>query len=274
MALDPVLLVGLRAIGPYLDDVVVGGGWVPYLYSVYQPPAAAAVRLATRDIDVAVARSLAQREKSLNQLLTEADFRCEFRSRGIPPVTLYVASRGNEEIEIEFITSAQGPSEGVRTVQSGLTAQELRYVDLLLANKWSLPLDSLTDGELDGQVWVPNPGAFVLHKGLVYERRSDPLKKEKDLYYIFYVLDGFGVWHEWIRSDMARLAKSAPRWFRRCRSDLEAAFATPESPGVDAILNQRPGTAYPGLDDDQFRQYGWTVMQDLLEMMRGAMATD
>ena len=38
MALDPVLLLGLKAIGPYLDDVVVGGGWVPYLYSVYEPP--------------------------------------------------------------------------------------------------------------------------------------------------------------------------------------------------------------------------------------------
>ena len=71
----------------------------------------------------------------------------------------------------------------------------LRYVDLLLANKWFLPLDVLSDGELDGRVWLPTPAAFIFHKGLVYKKRTDPLMREKDLYYIFYVLDGFRAWH-------------------------------------------------------------------------------
>lgn len=43
---------------------------------------------------------------------------------------------------------------------------------------------------------------------------------------------------------------------------------TPTSSGSDALLHQRPSTAYPGLDDDQFRQYAWSAMQELLEMMR------
>lgn len=29
MALDPTLLVGLRVLQPYLDDIVIAGGWVP-----------------------------------------------------------------------------------------------------------------------------------------------------------------------------------------------------------------------------------------------------
>ena len=64
------------------------------------------------------------------------------------------------------------------------------------------------------------------------------------------------------------LAAASQTWFRRCLHDLAAAFEAPASPGIDALLHQRPSTAYPGMDDDQFRQYAWSVMQGLLVMMR------
>jgi hypothetical protein len=268
MALAPTLLIGLKALGPYLEDLVIAGGWVPYLYATQEPPSDEAVALKTRDLDLAVPREVPLREKTIDQLLGEADFTCEFRSRETPPVTAYVATQAGDEVEIEFITTSRGADQGVRTVQSGLTAQELRYVDLLLEHKWFLPLGALSDGELEGRVWVPTPVAFVFHKGLVHKKRTDRLKKEKDLYYIFYVLDGFRGWHSWIREELSTLAAVRPTWFQRCRRDLAAAFETPASSGIDALLHQRPGTAYPGLDDDQFRQYAWSVMQGLLEMMR------
>ena len=260
--------MGLKALQPYLDDMVIAGGWVPYLYAAHERPAAEAITLKTRDLDVAVARHVPERGRSIDHLLEEAGFTCEFRSLENPPVTAYVATHAGDEIEIEFITSAKGSSKGVRSVQSGLTAQELHYVDLLLANKWFLLLDVLSDGELHGRVWVPTPAAFTFHKGLVYKKRTDRLKSEKDLYYIFYVLDGFRAWHEWMRAEMPELAAASPTWFRRCLRDLAASFATPASPGVDALAHQRPPTAYPGMDDDQFRQYAWSAMRDLLDMMR------
>jgi len=37
---------------------------------------------------------------------------------------------------------------------------------------------------------------------------------------------------------------------------------------VAALVHPRPATAYPGMNDDQFRQYAWSVMQELLGMMR------
>jgi hypothetical protein len=74
-------------------------------------------------------------------------------------------------------------------VQRGLTAQDLRFFDLVLEYKWFLPLDGISDGEL------------------------------------FYVLDGFRSWHDWIREEMRRLAAASPTWFRR----------------------KRPGTAYQGM---------------------------
>ncbi|GAB4252812.1 MAG: hypothetical protein Kow00129_13680 [Thermoleophilia bacterium] len=191
MVLDPTLLIGLKALRPYLDDIVVAGGWVPYLYAAHLPPSEESVALKTRDLDLAVPREIPRRGKTIDQLLDDANFTCEFRSLGHPPVTVYLAAHAGDEVEIEFITTAQGADIGVRKVQDGLTAQELRYVDLLLERTWSLRLDALTAGEIEGRVWVPTPAAFILQKALSRMRRTDSSKKEKDLYYIFYVVDGF-----------------------------------------------------------------------------------
>ena len=268
MTLDPTLRVALEVLQPYLADIVIAGGWVPYLYAAHLPPSEEAVGLKTRDLDLAVPREVPERDKTIDQLLGEADFTCEFRSLGTPPVTVYLATHAGGEVEIEFITPARGADFGVRTVQSGLTAQELRYVELLLEHTWHLPLDALTAGEMEGSVRVPTPAAFILQKALSRTKRTDSLKREKDLYYIFYIMDAFRGWHRWIGEELKTLAATRSSWFQRALKDLEAACETPNSFGVDALLHQRPGTAYSGLDDDQFRQYAWSVMQMLLDMMR------
>ncbi|MDZ4064544.1 MAG: GSU2403 family nucleotidyltransferase fold protein [Coriobacteriia bacterium] len=142
----------------------------------------------TRDIDLAVPRSVPVRSQSIDELLRQADFRCEFHSLDSPPVTKYVATQGDDDIEIEFITDAPGASEAAVMVQPDLTAQELHYVGLLFESPWPVDLAVLTDGEVELTVLVPRPGAFVFHKSLVFKNRRDRLKAEKDLYYIFFVL--------------------------------------------------------------------------------------
>lgn len=61
MALDPTLLIGLKALELYLDDMVIAGGWVPYLFAAHEQPSAEAMALKTRDLDVAAARSVPAR---------------------------------------------------------------------------------------------------------------------------------------------------------------------------------------------------------------------
>ncbi|MCZ7664230.1 MAG: nucleotidyltransferase domain-containing protein [Thermoleophilia bacterium] len=267
--IDPTLLIGLRALEPYLADIVIVGGWAPYLYALHQ----GAVRSSpprTADIDIAVPRALPPRGPSIDELLSRAGFECEFRSRDVPPVTAYVARRGDDDVEIEFITDSLGADEQVVEVQDGLTAQELHYVRLLLENTWTIDLAKFFHGDAGQEVRVPTPAAFMLHKGLVYRKRSDQLKKEKDLYYVFYVVDTFVEWHDWIRSDLSTLAARWPAWLKRCAANLGGAFAASDSAGVQALLNQRPQTAYSGLNDDQFREYAWSTMKALEEMMRTA----
>lgn len=268
--IDPTLLIGLGALEPYLADIVIVGGWVPNLYALHQgtvrsnPPR-------TADIDIAVPRALPRRGPSIDLLLTQAGFECEFRSREVPPVTAYVARRGDSTIEIEFITDAPGAEAGVAEVQVGLIAQELHYVRLLLENAWTVDLAKLIHGGVGYEVRVPTPAAFIMHKSLVYRKRTDQLKKEKDLYYIFYVVDTFLEWHDWIKADLSALAVQWPSWFKRCVKNLSGAFAASDSAGVRALLNQRPPTAYPGLNDDQFQEYAWSTMIALEEMMRTAL---
>lgn len=265
--LDPVLARGLAAIEPYLDVVVVAGGWVPHIYELLYDAGTAGRSPRTRDIDLAVPRSVPVRSRSIDELLKGADFRCEFHSLDSPPVTKYVATLGDDDIEIEFITDAPGASEAAIMVQPDLTAQELHYVGLLLDNPWPVDLAGLTDGEVDLTILVPRPGAFVFHKSLVFRNRRDRLKAEKDLYYVFFVLDAFPEWRKAIDAELGRLAAQQPAWFKKSLKNLNAIFDGPGSSGVNALLNQKPPTAFPGLSDEQFRQYAFSVMSGLIATM-------
>jgi len=203
-------------------------------------------------------------------LLRQANFRCEFHSLDSPPVTKYVATHDGDDIEIEFITDAPGASEAAIMVQPDLTAQELHYVGLLLESPWPVDLADLTNGEVELTILVPRPGAFVFHKSLVFKNRRDPLKAEKDLYYTFFVLDAFPEWRDAIAAELERLAGQKPAWFKKSLKNLTAIFDGAESAGVDALLNQKPPTAFPGLSDEQFRQYAFSVVSGLIETMESA----
>jgi hypothetical protein len=174
-------------------------------------------------------------------------------------------------VEIEFITDAPGSSEAAVHVQPDVTAQGLHYVGLLLENPWPVDLGALTGGEYSLAILVPTPGAFVFHKTLVFKDRSDPVKKEKDLYYAFFVFEAFPDWRGAITDQLERLARENPSWFKKCLRNLKAIYADADSAGVTALLHQRPSTAYTNLGDEQFRQYAFSVMSELIAIMDNAL---
>jgi hypothetical protein len=85
------------------------------------------------------------------------------------------------------------------------------------------------------------------------------------------VLDAFPEWREAIDAELERLAAQKPAWFKKSLKNLNAIFDGPESSGADALLNQKPPTAFPRLGDAQFRQYAFSVMAGLIEMMESAL---
>jgi len=266
MSLDCRLLAALSAIERYLPAVVIAGGWVPHVYAAQTELTERGGLLTTRDIDLAVPREVPQHDQSINDLLVKAGFKSEFRSLDKPPITKYVADANQpDETEIEFITPMRRNDETAISVQSDLTAQALRYLEILLEHPWPLSLDELSDGQLDAELRVPTPAAYVFHRALSYQKRRDRVKKEKDLYYAFYVVAAFPEWHAWMRGELPEHRARWPAWFRSAQSDMARQFSSIDSAGVEAVAHQRPATALSGLNDEQFRQYVLSTMQLWLE---------
>jgi hypothetical protein len=85
---------------------------------------------------------------------------------------------------------------GVRdatVAKAGITAQKLRYLDLLLVSPWDVTVGPQsgvpTAGDL--KVLLPNPVSFIVQKLLIQADRK-PLKRAQDVLYIHDTLELFG----------------------------------------------------------------------------------
>ena len=77
--------------------------------------------------------------------------------------------------------------------KAGITAQKLRYLDLLLVGVWSVRVGPGREVpfESDVELFVPNPTSFILQKLLIHSDRP-PHKKAQDILYIHDTLELFG----------------------------------------------------------------------------------
>jgi hypothetical protein len=135
------------AIGPYLDQVVIVGGWAHRLFRNH--PLAQALPYAplmTRDTDVALPSGIALHEENLRERLLSRGFHEEFLGDARPPVTHYAFGDRDAGFYVEFLTPLIGgefrrdDTRNVTTTIAGVTAQKLRYLDVLLTAPWSVTL--------------------------------------------------------------------------------------------------------------------------------------
>ncbi|MDP2234270.1 MAG: GSU2403 family nucleotidyltransferase fold protein, partial [Actinomycetota bacterium] len=220
----------------------------------------------TRDIDVAVPRVLVQKERTVDELLKDAGLQDCFKNRLKPPAVSYVGRLGGTDVEVEFVTNESGNREGTRVVQPGLNATGLHYVDLLMESAFLLEVEV---GGHNIIVRVPGPGSFIVQKALVFPQRPKPEKRAKDLYYIFDVWDGCREWREWIVAEVGGLRERRGSWAKRAAGNLDRFCGDQVGQGVAMLIEQRPATAFPDLNDDQFGQYAWGEMASLRAVLRG-----
>lgn len=265
LSADKILEECVGAIGPYLDQLVVAGGWVPYLYvKLYEGPATHEPLL-TVDFDAAIARhEFVERAITLDKTILSAGFNYDFASLDIPPVVKYVKDLGNnQQAEIEFITEAGGAKRPVEVVGS-VNAQALQHVDILLEDPWTFPLEDYGIAG-PGYLKVPRPSHYVLHKILVAPRRKSIHKTAKDLYYAFYVLDAFPAWRERALDELSHCSYHTET--KTAATYLATMFADITSLGTEHVVAQRPRTAYTTMTDDQFRRYCMHRMSELREAL-------
>ncbi len=259
----------LSILKDYLSDIVIAGGWAPLIYYHYLLSDKTREPLRTKDIDIVVPEHLKKRRnKTIDAILTEAGFKMCFKSLHSLPVISYEGTIGDFEVEIEFLTHRKSAREGqVAVVQEGLHAQLLRFINVLLENSINVEID---DFKLKGnkllKVRVPSPGAFVFQKGLTFVRRAKPVKKAKDLYYIFDLLSNRDELHEQIIKDINSFRESYPvNWTKKFKRNLQTHFSDEDAEGVLMVRSQRPESAFSKMDDVQLSQYVLEIFQEFID---------
>lgn len=221
----------LIALGPFLEEVVIIGGWAYRLY--YLHPAAQQLDyppLMTLDTDVALPLSLTPGECDLRARLLSHGFTEQFFGDDRPPTTHYHLDDETSGFYVEFLTPLAGSQYDRRrsrkaTMQiGGVTSQRLRYIDLLLHQPWSVDLEA---GGVAAHVRVANPVSFIAQKVLIHaERRRED--RAKDILYMHDTLQIFG----------ARLHDLRELWRRDVAQQLNARKASVVSKASEALFGE------------------------------------
>ncbi|HEX8395528.1 MAG TPA: GSU2403 family nucleotidyltransferase fold protein [Longimicrobium sp.] len=196
--LERTLRAILVELGPYRSDVVLIGGWVPYLYRHYGGFSAwGGSDSLTFELDVLVPRPLpADGRATLARLLADSGFRPD-TARGPSAVWVRDLEAGEK---IEFIAPHRGTAHGQgRTVtlegQPGLGAIPLAELEVLAEHTRMLAL-APAYGLPAVEVRVPTLGAYAVNKGLTFVRRHTRVdtggapKMVKDLVYLCDLMQG------------------------------------------------------------------------------------
>jgi hypothetical protein len=219
------------------------------------------------DIDLAVPRHVEERGRpTIDELLSYAGYEARIYGSDVPVVKYELTS---PVTEIEFLTPEVGkPGKAALAVQRGLTAQALRYLQILLKNTKKIKInDTIYGSDISLVVTVPSPGAFVYQKGLTLSpsSRRPSTKVSKDLYYIFSFVDSSRELRDSIPAEINSLqSRYAAKWFRSFISNLNKYF--PESGGEGPAL---VATQYSGhMPAETFRNYAYRTFRDFIQALQ------
>jgi Nucleotidyltransferase len=185
----------ITALAPWLDQIVVVGGWAHQLYRLHPraqqlnyPP------LSTLDTDIAVPTILPIREQDIRARLLAHGFNEEFFGEDRPPATHYCLGDEASGFYAEFLSPLCG-SDADRnqrrktTVEiSGIVSQQLRHIELLLSNPWTIDFES---GGFTARIQIPNPVSFLAQKALIHGERNRE-DRAKDILYMHDTIGVFG----------------------------------------------------------------------------------
>ena len=232
----------LSAIRPNLKDFVLVGGFASYLYQFHDRAKPTNLSsLLTYDIDLASGGKIRVRGgKSVHQSLSEIGLKEEFTGNCSPPLVKYFPKDRKPPIYVEFLTPLHGSeikrgvSDITENIQSDLSAQKLRFLDLLLKNPWEINTSSVPAFNKYSNlvVKVPHPSMFIMQKIMISERRTGK-SRPKDFAYIYQTL-------AYLRDDSEILAKEYKvlidnpewkKWYKKFIRLSEEIFGTSQRDG-------------------------------------------
>ena len=188
-----------QALSPWRGHLVFIGGWAHRIHRFspraneleYQP-------IFTRDTDLAFANR-APIEGDIKAALVEHGFREELAGEYRPPVAYYTLGDENTGFYAEFLTPLigsgvkRGGEPDATMTMAGISAQKIRYLDILLVSPWVITLDPKHGIPIPSSmdVQVANPLCFIVQKFLIQKDRS-AAKQAQDILYIYDTIQLFG----------------------------------------------------------------------------------
>ena len=216
--LEQTLRNVLHELRLYQPDLILIGGWVPYLYRHYGGFGPLSERdTLTFELDVLVPRPLPSEGRPL---LAEVLRNSTFRPEGGSPPAVWVRDLDAGE-KIEFLTPHRGTAHGQGRVvavpeQPGLGAIPLAELDIMVRHTRTLTLPPRA-GSPAIEVQVPTLGAYVVNKGLTFLRRRPRTgepgvpKLAKDLLYLRDVAASGDAVITAVTRDLNAIAQSGPQ---------------------------------------------------------------
>jgi hypothetical protein len=250
----------LRALEPYLDDLVLCGAWAWYLYRRCIAQGTEIPADFTRDLDCIGRQRLPVRQAELAARLDEHGFVWVPRGDESPPLAFFAWPSGEKpEVLVEFLTPARGAgSRRTVWIQRGVAAQALWHLAILQDDPLGIEIDDRSPlaGELRfrGTVRVPKIGHFVVQKALIHGSRTRD-QQVKDLYYVFDLIDSANGLAERVLEDVVAAEGSWSREVVRFVEVLEACAAEPAF--VNRLLEQFPRESRPPLAYVEREVRGW-----------------
>jgi Nucleotidyltransferase len=235
---DPFALL-ISALEPWLDQVVIVGGWAHRLYRLH--PHAQELDytpLSTLDTDIAVPATLPVREQDIRERLLAHGFTAEFLGTDRPPATHYRLGGEASGFYAEFLTPLIGSEYDRREKRkataevAGIVSQQLRHVELLLKHPWTVDFEA---GGSPAKVRIANPVSFLAQKVLIHGKRQRE-DRAKDILYIHDTLEAFGarlpelreLWRKTVAPELssravATVSKAARVLFGKLSDDVRRA---------------------------------------------------
>ncbi len=214
---DKIISEFLKALGPWRNFVVIGGGFALFIYKLYlADPKSENTPVGTRDIDSLIPRRVPEiSKKNIAKYLNDAGFTHVFKDVDVPATESYVKEIDGVEVEIEFLTdSATREDKSKNVVIAGIVAQPLSYLTLSLQSTMEFQTYSREAGR------VVSPGAWIFHKGLTFTRRKSASKMLKDLYGIWYVATQLVDFSDQSLAEFAFLSQQYPKWLQTFQRQL------------------------------------------------------
>jgi len=188
----------VEAIDPWLEQMVLVGGWAHRLYR--NDPRARHLEyapLTTLDGDVALPAKLKIEESTVRERLIDAGFLEEFVGEDRPPATHYHYGPAGG-FYVEFLTPLVGSEydrKGKRKATQevgGVSSQHLRYIDVLMISPWKIELGEANEYPFNPpkRIQVANPASFLAQKLLIHHER-DYRDRAKDILYVHDTIELF-----------------------------------------------------------------------------------